>query len=263
MDDSSARETSGGSPTGAPRVWVGTSGYNYAEWKGSFYPERLSSAKMLPYYAERFSTVEINYTFYRMPTAKLLSGWDAATPPAFTFTLKAPRRITHDARLRQCDDLVAAFCDAAQSLGPKLGVLLFQLPPSFKKDLAVLDAFLAMLPQRVRAAFEFRHASWHDEDVFERLAARELALCIADSERLTTPTVATASYGYFRLRDEGYDEADIARWADVIRGEPRWRDVFVYFKHEAAGRGPALAKRLAELLCGSGPVLPYTSQGRV
>lgn len=263
MDDRSASETPRGSPTDAPRVWIGTSGYNYAEWKGNFYPERLTSAKMLPYYADRFSTVEINYTFYRMPTAKLVSGWAAATPPTFTFTLKAPRRITHDARLRQCEEPVAAFCDAARSLGPKLGVLLFQLPPSFKKDLAVLEAFLAMLPQGVRAAFEFRHTSWHDEAVFERLAARAFALCIADSERLTTPTVATASYGYFRLRDDGYDDADIARWADVIRSEPRWRDVFVYFKHEAEGKGPALATRLTEVLAeggGSDPVLPETRQ---
>ena len=125
-----------------PRFWVGTSGYNYAEWKGSFYPEKFSSKKKLPYYAERLATVEINYTFYRMPTERLLRGWSEITPETFRFTLKAPRRITHDARLKDCDELTRAFCDAAGSLGPKLAVLLFQLPPSFKKDLDVLGAFL-------------------------------------------------------------------------------------------------------------------------
>ncbi len=132
--------------SGEPTFWVGTSGYNYAEWKGSFYPERFSSKKMLPYYAERLPTVEINYTFYRMPTERLLTGWAEATPAEFRFTLKAPRRITHDARLQHCDELTQAFCDAAGTLGPKLAMLLFQLPPSFKKDVAVLEGFLGTLP---------------------------------------------------------------------------------------------------------------------
>ena len=236
------------SPSAMRQYWIGTSGYNYAEWKGSFYPEKLSSAKMLPYYAERLTTVEINYTFYRMPNAKLLSGWSEATPPGFKFTLKAPRRITHDAKLRNCADAVAAFCDAAHTLGPKLGILLFQLPPSFKKDLQILDDFLAMLPPGARAAFEFRHVSWHDDAVYQRLAGRDLALCIADSERLTTPTIATASYGYFRLRDQGYDAGDLDRWAKAMVQEPAWREVFVYFKHEAAGKGPDFAARMNEVL---------------
>ena len=157
------------------RILVGTSGYNYAEWKGSYYPDKLSSKKMLPFYAQRLPTVEINYTFYRMPTERLLAGWSEVTPAHFRFTLKAPRRITHEARLRRSEETTAVFCGAAQSLGPKLGVLLFQLPPSFKKDLAVLDDFLGVLPPGVRAAFEFRHASWHDAEVFERLRARRLA----------------------------------------------------------------------------------------
>ena len=167
---------------------------------------------------------------------------------SFTFTLKAPRRITHDARLRGCDDLVATFCEAARTLGSKLAVLLFQLPPSLKKDLPLIDAFLSSLPGDLRAAFEFRHASWHDDAVFDRLRAQGAALCIADSEKLTTPAVATAPHGYFRLRDEGYDDADLARWAGTMQGEAGWQDVFVYFKHEAAGRGPALAAQLAEIL---------------
>lgn len=232
-----------------PRVLVGTSGYNYAEWKGSFYPEKLSSRKMLPFYAERLPTVEINYTFYRMPTERLLAGWSDLTPAHFRFTLKAPRRITHEARLRDCGDPTAAFCGAAATLGPKLGVLLFQLPPSFRKDLAVFDDFLALLPAGVRAAFEFRHASWHDPAVFERLRSRRLALCVADSERMTTPLEVTADYAYFRLRDEGYRPEDLARWARTVAAGTRGcREVFVYFKHEDKGKGPEFARRFVEAL---------------
>ena len=231
------------------RILVGTSGYNYAEWKGSFYPDKLSSKKMLPFYAQRLPTVEINYTFYRMPTERLLAGWSDVTPAHFRFTLKAPRRITHEARLRRSEETTAVFCGAAQSLGPKLGVLLFQLPPSFKKDLAVLDDFLGVLPPGVRAAFEFRHASWHDAEVFERLRARRLALCIADSERMTTPVEVTADYAYFRLRDEGYQSADLIRWADTIASRTDGcYEVFVYFKHEDQGKGPEFARRLIEAL---------------
>ena len=239
----------GGRIAASSRVLVGTSGYNYTEWKGSFYPEKLSSKKMLPFYAARLPTVEINYTFYRMPTERLLVGWSEVTPDLFRFALKAPRRITHDARLRRCEEATAAFCGAAQTLGPKLGVLLFQLPPSFKKDLAVLDDFFAVLPPGVRAAFEFRHASWHDAEVFERLRARRLALCVADSERLTTPVEITADYAYFRLRDEGYQTGDITRWAETIATRTAdCREVFVYFKHEDQGKGPELARLLIEAL---------------
>jgi uncharacterized protein YecE (DUF72 family) len=229
--------------------WIGTSGYSYPEWKGSFYPEKLPTAKMLPYYAERFSTVEINATFYRLPTAKLLAGWAAQTPDGFAFTLKAPRRITHDSRLQRCEEVLQVFLDAAATLGPKLGVLLFQLPPSFRKDAGVLRAFLDLLPRGTRAAFEFRHASWHDEEVLEALRSRNLALCVADSEKMSTPVVATADYGYFRLRDEGYQDADLTRWATTVAGlAPKWNDTFVYFKHEEEGKGPELANRLKDRL---------------
>ncbi|MBI2832864.1 MAG: DUF72 domain-containing protein [Acidobacteria bacterium] len=230
-------------------IWVGTSGYNYPEWKGSFYPAHLSTSKMLPYYARQFPTVEINYTFYRMPTPKTLDGWMNAAPSPFRFTLKAPRRITHDARLRDCGELVRAFCDLASRLGDRLGVLLFQLPPFLRKNLAVFDDFLRMVPESTRAALEFRHPSWHDEDVFARLRDRNLALCIADTDRLSTPVVATAEYGYFRLRDEGYQRPDIARWAGTIRERlADWQEAFVYFKHEEQGKGPELAKLLIEHL---------------
>jgi uncharacterized protein YecE (DUF72 family) len=230
-------------------IWIGTSGYNYPEWKGSFYPGDLPQAKMLAYYAARFPTVEINYTFYRMPTEKLVNGWAAQTPSPYQLTLKAPRRITHDSRLKGCGPLVRAFCDVAGSLGEKLGALLFQLPPTAKKDLPLFDAFLADIPQRARAAFEFRHASWFDDEVFERLRRRNLALCVADSEKMSTPVRITADFAYFRLRDEGYQPDDIARWGDTIAREANGcRDVFVYFKHEEEGKGPEFARLLMDRL---------------
>lgn len=225
----------------ASRFHVGTSGYNYPEWRGTFYPEKFSTAKMLAYYAERFSTVEINYTFYRLPTERLLAGWSAGTPEGFRFTLKAPRRITHDARLQRCDDLIDAFCSTAATLGPKLGALLFQLPPAFHKDAGVLRTFVERLPAGTRAAVEFRHPSWFDAEVYDVLRSRNVALCIADSEKLATPVEVTADYTYFRLRDEGYQPPDIARWAATAAALPGVGDVFVYFKHEEQGKGPAFA----------------------
>lgn len=226
-------------------IWIGTSGYNYPEWKGSFYPATLPAAKMLPYYAERFPTVEINYTFYRMPTEKLLAGWMAQTPSPYRFTLKAPRRITHDSRLQHCGDLVRGFCGVAGSLGDKLGALLFQLPPNLKLNFELFDAFLAELPPKAPAAFEFRNPSWFDDAVIERLRARGYALCIADSEKLSTPVTITADYAYFRLRDEGYTMDDIGAWADRIRESTSGcREVYVYFKHEDEGKGPEFAAML-------------------
>ena len=234
-------------------IWIGTSGYNYPEWKGRFYPADLPAGKMLLYYAARFPTVEINYTFYRAPTEKLVAGWAAQTPSPYKLTLKAPRRITHDSRLKNCGDLVQGFCQVAGTLGEKLGALLFQLPPNLKKDLAVFDAFVEDLPPKVWAAFEFRNPSWFDEEVFERLARRNLALCVADSEKMSTPVRLTADYAYFRLRDEGYTPEDIDRWADTIARETAaCRDTFVYFKHEEQGKGPELAAMLRERLGGGG-----------
>lgn len=230
------------------RYLIGTSGYNYPEWRGSFYPEKFPTARMLAYYAERFSTVEVNYTFYRLPTEKLLDGWAQATPDDFTFTLKAPRRITHDSKLQRCEELTQTFCRTAAALGAKLGVLLFQLPPNFKRHDDVFHAFLDWLPPGTRAAFEFRHESWHDEAVFAALRARNLALCIADSEKMSTPIVATADYAYFRLRDEAYQPADVERWGTVISGMTGVRDAFVYFKHEEHGKGPEFARHLMNSL---------------
>jgi len=235
------------------QLWVGTSGYNYPEWKGSFYPLKMPTAQMLPYYAERFRTVEINYTFYRMPNAKILGGWDRETPAGFRFTLKAPKRITHIAKLRDCAEPLAYFMKTAATLGPKLGAILFQLPPYLRKDLPLLDDFLRILPAGTCGAFEFRHASWMDTEVFTRLKARNLALCVADSEKFSTPVEITADYAYFRLRDEGYTPEELTRWAGVIRAQAgHCTDVFVYFKHEEAGKGPEFAKILLAAMQAAG-----------
>ena len=232
-------------------ILVGTSGYNYPEWKGSFYPADLPASKMLPYYAGEFSTVEINYTFYRMPTPKLIAGWRAQVPPSFRFTLKAPKRITHDKRLRAAEvaDALQAFLTAASELGPQMAALLFQLPPNFKKDVVLLNEFLSLLPPKTTAAFEFRNASWLDDEIYDALRRRNLALCIADSETRETPLVSTADYAYLRLRDEGYGDADIMKWAEAAQTMAGTaKDVFVYFKHEDEGKGAAFGQQMLTLL---------------
>ena len=242
-------------------TWVGTSGYNYPEWKGSFYPPKLPGAKMLPYYAQCFNTVEINYTFYRIPNTRILAGWDRDTPPGFRLTLKAPKRITHIAKLKDCAELLEYFLKVSATLGAKRGALLFQLPPYLRRDLPLLDTFLAQLPEGTCAAFEFRHASWMEAEVFARLRARNLALCVADSEKFSTPLEITASYGYFRLRDEGYTPADLRRWAGLIRSNAGGcSDVYVYFKHEEAGKGPQFARLLLEALGAAQPAQPDAAQ---
>jgi uncharacterized protein YecE (DUF72 family) len=234
-------------PRAPPVIHVGTSGYNYPEWKGSFYPVDLPASRMLAYYGARFSTVEINYTFYRMPTPKAVAGWAAAVPPSFTFALKAPQRITHMRRLRDIDEPLAYFRDVARSLRSQLGPLLFQLPPTFRKATGRLGDLLAQLPRELRVAFEFRHHSWFDDDVYEVLRAWNGALCVADTEKGTTPLVATADFGYLRLRDADYTDAELGEWAARLRATG-WRDAYVYFKHEESGTGPALASRLRRTL---------------
>jgi uncharacterized protein YecE (DUF72 family) len=231
------------------KIWVGTSGFQYSGWKGNFYPEDLSTDKMLPYYAERLLTTEINYTFHRIPSAKTIDNWKQLTPNNFRFALKAPQKITHWSKLRDCADTLRYFCDVVSALGEKLGPVLFQLPPNFRKDTFLLGDFVNGLPGGMRAAFEFRHESWFDDEVFETLKAREAALCIADTEKLETPKIATANYGYLRLRREDYEKSDIEHWADFVREQSgHWNDVFIYFKHEEAGIGPKLAKQMTESL---------------
>jgi uncharacterized protein YecE (DUF72 family) len=232
------------------RIHIGTSGYNYPEWNGTFYPADIKSKDMFAYYRDRFHTVEINATFYRMPTPKTTEGWLAQATPGFIYALKAPRRITHDRRLKaETAEHVQFFINSALVLGDHLGPLLFQLPPNFKADVPRLEAFLASLPAPLRTAFEFRHESWLTSDVFELLAQRGVALCIADFGDRTTPVKVTARHGYFRLRDEGYTRDDLAKWADEIAAHAGdWDDVFVYFKHEEEGKGPEFAAAFREIL---------------
>lgn len=230
------------------RLRVGTSGFNFPEWKGTFYPEKLPAVQMLAYYAERLGTVEINYTFYRMPNAKTVAGWDNTVPAGFTFVLKAPQRITHIARLRDVDDPLRYFTETIRPLGTKLGPILVQLPPNFKQDLARLKDFLTLFPADLRCAFEFRHASWFEEPVYEALRGANAALCVADTEDGHTPLVSTADFGYFRLRDEGYKKTDLEKWAGTVRElGTQWQESFVFFKHEESGVGPKLAQKFAAL----------------
>ena len=230
------------------RPHVGTSGYNLPEWKGPFYPAKLPAAQMLPYYAERLSTVEINYTFYRMPNAKTVAGWDRAVPAGFTFVLKASQRITHIARLKDVDDPLRYFTETVRPLGNKLGPILFQLPPNFKKDLARLKDLLTLYPADLRCAWEFRHDSWFADDVYDALHDGNAALCVADTEDGHTPFVATADFGYFRLRDEGYTKKHLEQWVGTVQSLGKgWKDAFVFFKHEQAGKGPEFAQKFAAL----------------
>jgi uncharacterized protein YecE (DUF72 family) len=231
------------------QFWIGTSGYNYKEWRGNFYPSDLSEQDMLKYYAQRFATVEINYTFYRMPTVRVLQGWGKEAPENFLFTLKAPRRITHDLRLRDASDPLTYFCDTAKVLKSKLGALLFQLPPFLKKDVSRLEDFLHQLPPGFRPAFEFRNPTWFADDVYECMRRFDVALCTSDREERSAPLEQTAHFGYFRLRRPEYSDADLAEWAQrLVDASSVWKDIFVYFKHEAAGKGPALAAKLISLL---------------
>ncbi|MGH7779615.1 MAG: DUF72 domain-containing protein [Candidatus Binataceae bacterium] len=228
-------------------VRIGTSGFSYKEWCGSFYPEKISGPKMLPYYAGRFPAVEINYTFRRMPRRQMLEKWRDETPETFRFALKASERITHKGRLRDIRSETDYFVETAQALGDRLGPTLFQLPPWFKKDLAVLSDFLALLNGRIKAAFEFRDKSWLEEEVFAMLRRADCALCIAESDKLATPVVRTAAYSYLRLRRENYADADLAVWAERIKtlaGE--CSDVYVFLKH--ATGAPALVEKLTALV---------------
>ncbi len=236
------------------RVLTGTSGFSYQAWKGVFYPEGLPARRMLAHYATRLDSVEVNATFYRMPRPDSLAAWRAEVPEGFVFALKAPQRVTHVKRLRDVEDAVAAFHRAAAVLGPALGPVLYQLPPSLKKDLPRLEDFLAMVPASARIAFEFRHPSWLADDVHAALRGHGAALCLADADEATTPFIATADFGYLRLRRAEYAEADLRAWAERIL-EQGWGDAFVYFKHEDEARGPAFALALREVLNGAGPSL--------
>lgn len=230
----------------AQRLLAGASGYSFKEWKGSFYPDKMKPEEMLAFYSQRLPTVEINNTFYRMPTAKLLDGWAAEVPDRFTFALKAPQRITHIAKLKDAGDSTRTFVETAGILGPRLGPLLFQLPPFTRKDVPRLTAFLEQVPKDLRVAFEFRHPSWFDDEVWAALRAHRASLCVAEGESLESPLVATAEWGYVRLRRDAYPDEVLASWAEKIRSQP-WKEAFVYLKHDA-GAAPTFAAKLAALL---------------
>lgn len=231
----------------AGKLLVGTSGYAYPAWRGVFYPKKLVSSEFLTYYAQHFSTVEINNTFYRMPKPEMLAQWKKQVPATFSFVLKAPQRITHHARLKEAAaDPLAHFYKVACSLGKQLGPVFLQLPPNLKKDLPRLETFLTWQAKGVSMAIEFRHASWFDDDVFSLLRKYRVALCIADAEGLATPHMATAGFGYLRLRRPQYTERDMLQWHALIK-QQTWKRTYVFFKHEEAGTGPAFVQRFLDL----------------
>jgi uncharacterized protein YecE (DUF72 family) len=225
---------------------AGTSGFSYKEWLGSFYPDKLPAGEMLRHYAGHFRTVEINNTFYRMPAEAMLARWAGEVPDDFAFTLKAPRRITHEKRLREAEADVAEFARRAGALGDKLGMLLFQLPPFLKKDLPRLRDFLRALPPRPRLAMEFRNDSWQDDEVYAELNSRGALLCVTDTDEGDTPFVATSDWGYIRLRRTHYDDGDLQAWVERIRAQPLARS-YVYFMHEDEALGTRFARRLLDL----------------
>lgn len=230
-------------------TWIGTSGFQYPEWKGKFYPETLSTAKMLTYYASIFGTTEVNYTFRSIPSEKTVKRWCDETPSNFRFSLKAPQRVTHFAKLKDCEETMAVFHKAVTGLGEKMGPVLFQLPPTFKADTALLRDFLGSLPKGLRAAFEFRHESWLSDDVFSVLSEKNAALCIAESEDFETPAEVTAKLGYLRLRREDYITPQIKKWAKFVQEQEKgWSEVFVYFKHEETCVGPGFAKTMLKAM---------------
>jgi uncharacterized protein YecE (DUF72 family) len=232
------------------RVIVGTSGYSYKEWKGTFYPADLAASKMLSFYAEHFGSVEINATFYRMPEEKMLAKWATEVPPDFTFVLKAPQRITHQKKLAGAEDDIRHFVDVARVLGTQLGPLLFQVPPYFRKDVDKLRAFLGVVPREHRVAFEVRHESWLDDEVYGVLREHDAALCVSDTDEVADPdqlVVPTASWGYLRLRRTDYSDAQLEAWAKRVNAQG-WSDAYVFFKHEDEGKGPAFAKRFLSAL---------------
>jgi uncharacterized protein YecE (DUF72 family) len=235
---------------------AGASGYSYKPWKGPFYPKDLPAAEMLGFYAERLPTVEINNTFYRLPKASVLEEWASKTPAGFRFVLKASRRITHIHRLKDVGELTDHLFETAKSLGSKLGPILFQLPPYLKKDLDRLRRFCDGVPSERPVAFEFRDASWLDDDVLEVLRGHDAALCVADTEGGPAgddlPLPATASFGYLRLRRDDYGDADLVRWLARIRAQS-WSQAYVFFKHEDEGAAPRLALRLLELAAETNP----------
>lgn len=229
--------------------WVGTSGWQYPEWKGKFYPETMSPAKMLTFYSGVFNSTEVNYTFRSIPSAKTIQRWGDETPADFRYSLKAPQRITHFAKLKDCTEVVKTFRTAVKGLGKKLGPVLFQLPETFKADEAVLREFVGTLPKGLRAAFEFRHESWLSDNIYDILSKKNVALCIAESDEFETPKVVTADFGYLRIRREDYTARQLKKWAKFVGDQAgKWKDTFAYFKHEETCVGPGFAQTFMKAL---------------
>lgn len=229
------------------KLWVGTSGYSYKAWLGNFYPERLAAKEMLRFYAARLPAVEINNTFYRLPKESVLQGWAEQAPAEFRFVLKAPQRITHVKRLKDASSEVEYLFRVATVLGSKIGAILFQLPPHLRKDLEKLQNFLSILPGDRAVAFEFRHPSWFDDEVFSCLKERNCALCTAEMDETETANlVPTATWGYIRLRRSAYSGADLLNWKKRILSQ-QWDHAYVFFKHEDEGIGPKLAAEFLDL----------------
>jgi len=223
------------------KLYAGTSGYSYKEWKGYFYPEKMKPEEMLSFYATQLPAVEVNNTFYRLPRRELIELWSSQVPPEFRFAIKASQKITHIKRLKGAADETNYLTDAISLLDRKLGVLFFQLPPNFKKDAERLNTFLDTLAKDLPVAFEFRHATWFDDEVYAILRAHNAALCLADTdEELEVPLVSTASRGYLRLRRPEYPPADMQKWRTWVESQ-KWDEAFVFFKHEDAGAGPRMA----------------------
>jgi uncharacterized protein YecE (DUF72 family) len=221
------------------KLRAGTSGYSFKEWKGTFYPADLKQDGMLSFYATRFSTLEINNTFYRLPKESVLTEWGSQVPDGFTFAIKASQKITHYTRLKaESESMVQFLLKNTATLGEKMGPILFQLPPNLKKDVPRLQNFLSYLPENRRYTFEFRHESWFDEDVFSVLRDRDIAMCVSESAELSCPVVCTATWGYLRLHKLDYTLDGLAEWAKRVTAQ-NWKDVYVYFKHdEGVGSGP-------------------------
>ena len=228
-------------------LFVGTSGYSYKEWKGNFYPEDLPAKEMLSYYARRLPAVEINNTFYRLPQPGMVENWKEQVPESFRFSIKATQRITHIKRLKNCAEETKYLMETAALLGERLGVVLFQLPPNSKKDAARLREFLDCLPASTRTAFEFRHDSWVDDETSGLLRDKNCALVVSDTdENPLTSIGATADWGYLRLRRTAYSDDDLKSWMQRVKDQ-KWKDAFVFFKHEDEGVGPKLAAQFLKL----------------
>jgi len=229
------------------KLYVGTSGYSYKGWKGSFYPEKIPAGDMLSYYSARLPAVELNNTFYRLPQRSMVESWRTQVPESFRFSVKASQRITHFKRLKEAAAETKYMLETVSALEDRLGVVLFQLPPNMKKDLERLETFLQELPNDTPAAFEFRHPTWFDDDVIELLRSRNRALCVSDTDELPTSHIdKTADWGYLRLRRVHYSETDLAEWLKRIEAQ-QWKTVYVFFKHEDEGTGPKLAAQFINL----------------